>query len=120
MDACTSITASRGSIYPPVVARKTPTETDYVENDIAADVDCEEAGITLISSLWAIHPDDDDATLTLGPAVITGLITRQVYSAGTAGKSYRLVNTVETSDGRTLEYTTQVAIAETLQVIYRG
>lgn len=115
MDACTVVEASRASLYPPLVARKTPTETDWIENDISQDVDCAGAGVTISTSVWAIDATDDDGALTLGTASFTGLITRQPYSGGTAGISYRIINTVTTSDGRTLEFTAQVTIADTVK-----
>lgn len=117
MDACTTIAASRESVYPPVASRKAPGETDWVENDISSDVDCDGQGVTILSSVWIIHADDDDATLTLGAATWLALVTRQPYSGGTDGASYRLINTVTTNDGRTFEFTVQVSIAETVKAV---
>ena len=48
----------------------------------------------------------------------TGLITSQPYSGGTAGKTYRVVNSISTSNGLSLEYTTQVVIAETVKIAF--
>ena len=118
MTTCTQITASRASQYPPLMPRKGASETDRIENDITLDVDCEGAGVTITLSQWAIHPDDDDTTLTLGVPFFSGLITYCPYSGGTAGSAYRVVNTVTTSDGLVLEFTVQVVIAETVRIAF--
>lgn len=118
MSDCATITASRGSQYPPLLPRKAAAETERIENDVTDDIDCAGAGVTITQSTWAIHADDDDATLTLGTAFIQGHVTAQPYSGGTAGRTYRVVNTVTTSDGLVLEYTVQVQIAETVQILF--
>ena len=122
MTQCAEIKASRASQYPPLLPRKTVTETDRIENDISQDVDCQGAGVTIVTSVWAIHPDDDDATLVLetGSAFVAGLVTFCPYSGGTAGKSYRVTNTVTLSDGTLgpLEFTVQVVIAETVKIAF--
>ena len=118
MTACTTITASRANIYPPVLSRKTATETEEIQNDIRKDVDCDGTGVTITSSTWAIHPDDDDATLTLGTASFLGLVTTQPYSGGTAGKTYRVITSVQTSNGLAPEFTCQVVIAETVKIAF--
>lgn len=113
---CTTITASRANQYPPLMPRKAESETDRVENDVSNDIDCENAGVAITSSTWEIEPADDDGTLTLGVSFFIGQITYQPYSAGTAGKGYRLNNRVQTSSGLDLVFTVQVFIAETVMI----
>lgn len=119
MTECATITASRASLYPAVLPRKAPGETERIENDISADIDCDGSGtVTITSSTWTIDPADDDSMLTLGVAFEQGLITLQPYSGGTPGKSYRVHNRVITSDGLDLTFTVQVVIAETVMVAF--
>lgn len=113
---CPTITASRASLYPPMMPRKTEAEVDRLEHDVSDDIDCLGAGIIITLSEWSIDAADDDGTLTLGIADIQGLVTRQIYSGGTAGKTYRLHNRVQTSDGLDLTFTSQVVIAETVLI----
>ena len=116
---CATITASRASLYPPLLARKTEAETEILENDISDDVDCDGTGsVTISTSTFAIHPDDDDGSLTLGTASFTGLVTSQPYSGGTAGKTYRIENSVTTSNGLLLVFTCQVNIADTIKIAF--
>lgn len=120
MNACPEITASRASQYPVQLPRHDPTETDRIESDVSADVDCAGAGITITQSVWTIHPDDDDGALTLGAAFISGLITYQPYSGGTPGATYTIYNDVTTSDGLVLRFTFLVTVMETVRIAFSG
>lgn len=115
---CTTITASRACTYPPMAPRKTQAETEILENDISDDVDCEGLGVSIITSVFTIHPDDDDTTLTLGTASFIGLVTSVPYSGGTPNKTYRIENAVTTSNGLSLVFTVQVSIAETVKIAF--
>ena len=119
MTECHTITASRASIYPALAPRKTVTETDRLEFDVSNDFDCSNAGVMLTATSWAIHPDDDDATLILGVPFNVGMVAYQPYSGGTVGQSYRITLTASTDDGQgPLEFTAQVSIVETMKVAY--
>lgn len=120
MSTCATILASRASQYPALLPRKAAAETERVEHDISQDVDCEGIGITIVNSTWVIDTDDDDGMLTLGVASFdaAALLTRQPVSGGTEGASYRLHNTVTTSDGLVLTYTSQLPIAPTVKIAF--
>ena len=111
--ACTVYEWSRANREPATLPRKTPTEVERYANDIEADADCSLVGITIATSLWAIHPDDDDGTLTLSGDAVQGLITSVLVTGGTDGALYRLVNTVTLSDSRVLIFTTSLPVCET-------
>lgn len=120
MTQCTEMTASRANVYAPQMPRKQEAETDRIEGDISLDVDCAGAGVTITESVWAIDAADDDGSLTLGTAFISGLVVFQPFSGGTAGKSYLVENTVTMSDGLVLVYPYQVVIAETVKIQFGG
>ena len=109
MTQCSTLVADLDSLYPVNIGRKTPTEARRPTVDWAV-VDCAGTGVTIQTSTWTIHPDDDDATLTLSQQATTGLETSVLASGGTDGNTYRLVNQVITSDGRTVELTVVVPV----------
>lgn len=113
MNSCAVVNHSAASQRPAPLDRKAPGETIPVEHDLSDDVDCADSGVTITVSSWAIHADDDDATLTLASDTVTGLETRVMVSGGTDGSFYRLVNTVTTSDGRTIQRTSDLPVCET-------
>ena len=114
-ESCGVVLGASGSVYPPGLDRVAPGETQLLEHDLSVDVDCRGAGITITTSTWVIHPDDAMGAPTLGAETTTGLITGLFYTAVDEG-TYRLVNTVDLSDGRRIERTSQVVVAATRKV----
>ena len=110
---CRTVQADAGSLYPAALDRKAPGETYRIEHDLTRDADCAGVGVTLTVSAWAVHPDDDDGSLTLSAETIAGLVTSVAVAGGTDGANYRLVNTVNVSDGQILERTSSLPVLET-------
>jgi len=103
--------ADRGE--PAAWGRKTPASSERVYNDVSDDVDYDRLGVTISASVWAIHPDDDDAALVLSAPAISGYVTSTLAAGGTDGVNYRLINTITTDDGQIRERTVVLPVAET-------
>ena len=111
---CRTITVDPDVARASVIGRKTPAEIPRIELDWSKRVDCAGTGVTITNSVWSIHPDDDDASLTLDQQAISALVTSVRVTGGTDGVRYRLVNTVTTSDQLTLAVTVTLPVRETL------
>jgi len=109
---CREFIVDLDSRYPSETGRKVPSSTRRVWLYWDA-VDCDGAGVSLVNSTWAIHPDDDDTTLTLTSPSFAGFAATVLVSGGTDGSSYRLINTVTTTDGRIIPATVVQPVFET-------
>ena len=74
---------------------------------------CNGAGVTLQSSTWGVHADDDDGALTLSQDDLTDDVASVLITGGTAAQAYRLENTITTSDGQTLVATVRIPVSAT-------
>ena len=110
---CRIVQADSGSLYPAGLDRMSPGEAVRIEHDLTQDVDCSGVGVTITQSTWAVHPDDDDTTLTLSSDSIAGLVTNVLATGGTEGAMYRLVNTIDTSDSAHLIRTSSIPVLAT-------
>ena len=109
---CREFVLDLDSLYPAETGRKTPGGTRRVwlgwDN-----LDCAGDGVSILTSTWTLHPDDDDGTLTISSPSFTGFVTTAIVSGGTDGSSYRLVNEVTSSDGRVIPATVVQPVYET-------
>ena len=111
MDQCETLQGDLSSLYPVTLGRKAPTWRIPVTNDGTNVLDCSGAGVTINTSTWAVHPDDDDGSITISGETIIGLTTRAWVSGGMDGCVYRVLNTVVASD------VTQVVFEVSLPVV---
>jgi len=111
---CQIVDANISSPYAYLWDAKTAAMSIRIANDWNTWLACNGAsGATIINSLWQIHPDDDDATLVLSLEADTAGVVSVMVSGGTADRSYRLVNTVTSSDGQVPIATGQIPVRET-------
>jgi len=104
---------SADRVKPTSWGRKTPGGTERLYMNVADDVDFDRVGVSISSSTWAIHADDDDAALTLSSPAIDGYVTSTLAAGGTDGVNYRIINTITTDDGQIRERTGVLVVAET-------
>lgn len=112
MTACPVVTLDLGSPYATLLDPKSPADITRRGVDWADWLACNNPGATISVSAWAIHPDDDDATLTLSQDTIAADLASVLVSGGTVGQSYRLVNTVTVSDGQSIPATVQIPVRD--------
>lgn len=114
MTTCQIIDANISSPYAYLWDAKTAPMSVRIANDWATWLACHAPpGATLVSSVWEIHPDDADGSLVLAQDTEADGVASVLVSAGTADRSYRLVNTVTSSDGQVLIATGQLPVRET-------
>lgn len=100
--ACKYIYATQGPLLGEPLDNMAPGEAIRAAFDLEQPVDCEGIGITIETSIWSLNTDTDDGAMTLDQPVINGYITSTRIGGGTDGVEYGIINTVTTSDGRTL------------------
>ena len=110
VDSCAYVHASRDVSVPALVGPKQPGEIIPLFGDYTLEIDCEGQGITIATSDWTVNAEDDDGALTLTMPQISGLTTSVQINGGTAGTSYRVKNTVTTSDLARFEFDYQIPI----------
>ena len=83
-----------------------PGETSGIGGETGVDADCANTGVTIISVVATIRPEDDDGGLTLQPVAITGLDYRIPYVVGAeqTQRMYAISATVTYSDGSKFIY----------------
>lgn len=109
---CPIVPLDLASPYATLIDPKSPTEQSRRGVDWSDWLACNNPGVTLSNAAWAVHPDDDDATLTLSiPQLAAGVSSTQV-SGGTIGQSYRLVCTASLSDGQSIPATVQIPVRD--------
>lgn len=112
MTTCQTIDVDLSYPYAYLWGAKAVADEPRLANDWNPWLACHTQGATIANSLWAIHPDDDDATLTLTQQSETGGVASVIVQGGTVDKSYRLVNTVTLSDGQVLTATGQIPVRD--------
>lgn len=112
MSTCPSVPLNLASNYATLLDGKAPAEVTRRGVDWGSWLICNNPGVTLDSSVWAVHSADDDATLTLAQATLTGNVASVAISGGTAGKSYRLTNTAGLSDGQSIVAVVQIPVRD--------
>ena len=115
MSECRIVYGDAASIYPAALDRFSPGEVDAIELDLTDDVDCQGAGVTIVTATPAIHPDDDDGLLTLGATTTSGLIVTQflTFAADTTQRNYMLTFTIALSDTRSIKRSVSFPVIET-------
>jgi len=112
MTVCQTIDVDLSSPYAYLWGAKAPADEPRVANDWNPWLDCNTEGATILNSSFAVHPDDDDGTLILfQPAEANG-IASVIVQGGTIDKSYRVINTVTTSDAQTITATGQIPVRD--------
>ena len=101
MNECRTITADPSVPYAVLLAPVSPATENRIQIDHTARVDCDNQGITILTSVWSIV-FDEDSDLTLSQEAITGLWTSVLVAGHLDTKPYQIRNTITTSDGRTL------------------
>ena len=99
---CDVIYAQNGSLLGEPLDPKAVAESIRVAFDMEQPVDCDGQGNTITVSQWAVNAADDDGALTLDQPATVGYEVSVRVTGGTDGVVYGLVNTITTSDGRTL------------------
>jgi len=114
MTTCQIIDANISSPYAYLWDAKTEPMSVRLANDWNTWLACNTTGgATLVGSVWAVHPDDDDGSFLLAQEAEVDGVASVLVSAGTADKSYRIVNTVTVSDGQVILATGQMPVRET-------
>lgn len=109
---CPTVPLDLGSPYATLLDPKSPTEITRRGVDWIDWLACNNPGATISNSTWAIHPDDDDTTLTLSQDTLDVDVASVLVSGGTVGSSYRLINTVTLSDGQSVKATVQIPVRD--------
>lgn len=105
MSECRVLEWSSAMIDPAPLDRREPGAVDWFEGDIARDIDCDGAGVTITQAVPTIRTEDDDGLLAFGVVQLTGTTFRIPYThTGTEDTMYALRVRVTTSDARTLDY----------------
>ena len=106
MSECRVLDWSRAQLEPAPLDRQEAGVTDYFSGDIANDVDCEGAGVTITQAVPTIRTEDDDGELSFGIVSLTGTVFRVPYTLGssTTQRMYAIRVDVTTSDARALVY----------------
>ena len=112
MTACPTVTLDLASPYATLLDAKSPAETPRRGADWSLWLSCNNAGATILTAVWAVHPDDDDGTLTLSQEALASDISSVVVTGGTAGQSYRLTCTIGTDDGQSITATVQIPVRD--------
>lgn len=66
---------------------------------------------TILSSEWYVEPNDADGLL-LGPPASAGTVHTVDVAGGIAGKLYRLICRIHTSENRTVERSLSIKVME--------
>ena len=105
MSECRVLEWSSAMIEPAPLDRREPGVVDWFEGNIQKDIDCDAAGVTIVTAVPSIRAEDDDGDLTFGVVTTTASTFRVPYThAGTADVVYAIRVRVTTSDSRTLDY----------------
>lgn len=109
---CPVVPLDLSSPYATLLDPKSPTEITRRAVDWSIWLACNNPGATIIAATWAVHPDDDDATLTLSQEALSNGVSSVLVTGGTVGASYRLVNTVTVSDNQSIPATVQIPVRD--------
>ena len=109
---CPTVPLDLANPYSTLLDPKSPTEITRRGVDWAAWLACNNAGATITVSAWAVHPDDDDGTLTLSQETLVNGLATVLITGGTVNVSYRLVNTITVSDGQSIPATIQIPVRD--------
>ena len=112
MTTCPTVPLDLSSPYSTLLDPKSPTEITRRGIDWTEWLACNNPGATITAAPWTIHPDDDDATLTLSQETLSGAVATVLITGGTVNKSYRLINTVAVSDGQSILATVQIHVRD--------
>ena len=122
MTDCRILDVDLASPYSHALDAKSPTETLRYGHAWDRWAACRADGVNNLASTWTIHPDDDDGTVTItqqtviGDEIIGGVtysLTASFFMAGgTAGKSYRIINTTDWDDGSQVTFTAQIPVRD--------
>ena len=112
MSTCPEVPLDLGSPYATLLDAKSPTEITRRGITWADWLACNNPGATISGSVWAVHADDDDATLTLSQDTLLADVASVLVTGGTIGSSYRLVNTITVSDGQSIPATVQIPVRD--------
>lgn len=109
--ACPVVPLDLGNPYATLLDAKSPTEQTRRGIDWTDWLACNNPGATIADASWTIHPDDDDASLTLSQESGTE-VSSVLVAGGTVGSSYRLVCTATLSDGQVIPATVQIPVRD--------
>lgn len=109
---CPVVPLDLGSPYATLLDPKSPTEITRRAVDWADWLACNNPGATITGSVWAVHADDNDGSVTLSQDTLAADVASVLMTGGTVGSSYRLVDTVTLSDGQTVTATVQIPVRD--------
>jgi len=109
---CPVVPLDLGSPYATLLDPKSPTEITRRGVDWADWLACNNPGAAITGSVWIVHPDDDDGSLTLSQETIANDVASVLITGGTVGVSYRLVDTVALDDGQSIPATVQIPVRD--------
>ena len=106
MSECRVLEWSSAMIEPAPLDRREPGVSDWFLSNIQKDIDCDAAGVTIVTAVPSIRTEDDDGDLAFGVVTTTGTTFRVPYTHTDTGREpmYAIRVRVTTSDSRTLDY----------------
>lgn len=112
MNYCPVVPLDLGGPYATLLDSKSPAEVTRRGVDWTDWLACNNPGTTITGTVWTIHADDDDTTLTLSQESLDANVSTVLISGGTVNASYRLVCTATLDDAQSIPATIQIGVRD--------